>query len=91
MASILSIPGSRTVESARLLHLWRDGLHTIVADKLPEEVQSRKGTYVSWTLILCCSFTLVRRPTHPNQLATFSADLESQVVGSGQPLDPSPL
>ena len=61
--STLSSPGSQTAQGPRLLQVWRDGLHTFVADKLLEQIRSRNGTYLSWTLLRRFSFTVARKPT----------------------------
>ena len=53
-------------------------VQAFVADKLPEESWSRKGTCVSWTLFLRCSFTVAKRPTSSKkELTTLLADFRS--------------
>ena len=93
--STLSIPGSRTVEGPRILHVWRDGLHTFVADKLTEEssVTQRDVCVLDLvtSLIVCCDEKADRIE---KELATLVADLRSfsraLMTGSGLAWEATP-
>uniref|UniRef100_A0A7S1ACU6 PH domain-containing protein n=1 Tax=Noctiluca scintillans TaxID=2966 RepID=A0A7S1ACU6_NOCSC len=76
--STLSIPGSRTVAGPRLLHVWRDGLHTFVADKLPEEsLVTQRDVFVLDLVSSLYVYCGEKADPIERELATLVADLRS--------------